>query len=1117
MPQDPFVHLHNHTEYSKLDGAQQVDELMAEVARLGQPAVAQTDHGRAFGHYDFYHGAKKAGIKPILGLEAYVAPSSRFSHTPEFWGLRGQGRTKEEATEVEGGKDVSGSGAYTHMTILAKNAQGLRNLQRAASLAFYEGFYKEPRMDRELLSAHAEGLIATTGCPSGEIQTRLRLGQYMEAREAAATYRDIFGAENYFLEVMDHGIDIEREVRSDLLRLAKDLNLPLLATNDAHYVHEHQADMHDDLLCVASSQKGVTKDSPKRFRFSGTGYYIKTAAEMRHTWRDFPEACDNTLLVAEMIEPYDEVFAHADLMPRAQVPDGETQESWFRKEALSGLAQRFPEGTPEGHLHQAEYEMDVIAGKGYASYFLVVADFINWAKENGIRVGPGRGSGAGSMCAWGMRITDLDPIEHGLIFERFLNPERDSMPDFDIDFDDQRRGEVVEYVARKYGPEHVALVNTFGRLKAKQSIKDIGRAYEMPYSQTEALTKAYPPDAQGRSLSIKDVMDPEHPRYPEGEKFRQMRAQDPLVDKVVEHAAAVEGRLRGYGVHAAAVIISPKPLIDVLPMHRRKEDGAIITGYEYPACEDLGLVKMDFLGLKNLTVVDRAIRNIQNNRGVTVDLDELTRDPTDPAVYDLLQRGETMGIFQFEGTGYRNLIRLMRPTEFEDISALGALYRPGPMGAGSHTAYARRKNGLEPVTPIHPELEEPLQDILGTTYGLIVYQEQVMQIAQKVAGYSLGQADLLRRAMGKKKKAELDKQYAGFQRGMLDRGYSQDAITTLWNILLPFSDYAFNKAHSAAYGMISYWTAYLKAHYPAEYMAAILTNDGAEHEKLALALQECARLKIKVLPPDVNESGTEFTPVGDSIRFGLNAVRGVGAAVVDPVLAARLEGGPFESFEDFVRRVPKKATPKTALEALIKGGAFDSTGHTRLGLLSAMEDILAMVEPDKKAAEFGQDGLFGVDELPPVQIDDREWDKKTLLSFERDSLGLYVSDHPLSGLGEVLGAYTTHSVVDLLTSEDLQDRDQVRLAGLVVAAEHRIAKSSGNPWMRAVIEDLSGSTEVLLFSRTFEQYQSLMVVDSVCWLEGVMSIKEDGARSVMVNEVRAMDGYIAQERAAGRI
>ncbi|KAF2416048.1 DNA polymerase III subunit alpha [Microbacterium sp. B35-30] len=1081
MASDSFVHLHVHSEYSMLDGAAKIGAMTQAAADYGMPAIAVTDHGNTFAAFEFYNAAKAAGVKPIIGLEAYVTPGTHRSDKSRVqWG------SPEQKSD-----DVSGSGAYTHMTMWSQSTEGMHNLFRLSSLSSMEGYYFKPRMDRELLETYGKGLIATTGCPSGEVQTRLRLGQYDAARAAAAEFQDIFGKENYFAEIMDHGLSIERRVMTDLVRLSKDLGIPLVATNDSHYTHQHEADAHAALLCV---QSGSTLDDPNRFKFDGDGYYIKTAQEMRQIFREHPEACDNTLLIAERCEV--EFNTSANYMPRFPVPDGETEDSWLVKEVETGLHYRYPDGIPDKVRKQAEYETGIILQMGFPGYFLVVADFINWAKDNGIRVGPGRGSGAGSMVAYAMRITDLDPLEHGLIFERFLNPDRVSMPDFDVDFDDRRRGEVIDYVTEKYGSERVAQIVTYGTIKSKQALKDAGRVLGFPFSMGERLTKAMPPAVMGKDMPLNGMFDPQHPRFKEASEFRALIDTDPDAKTVFDRALGLEGLKRQWGVHAAGVIMSSEPLLGIIPIMRREQDGQIVTQFDYPSCETLGLIKMDFLGLRNLTIISDALDNIRMNRGEELDLEHLALDDRD--AYDLLTRGDTLGVFQLDGGPMRSLLRLLKPDNFEDISAVIALYRPGPMGANSHINYALRKNGQQDITPIHPELEEPLKDILDTSYGLIIYQEQVMAIAQKVAGFSLGQADILRRAMGKKKKSELDKQYEGFSGGMKERGFGDDAIKALWDILLPFSDYAFNKAHSAAYGLVSYWTAYLKAHYPAEYMAALLTSVGDSKDKMAVYLNECRRMGIKVLPPDVGESIRYFAAVGEDIRFGLGAVRNVGANVVDGIVTARKEAT-FASFHDFLVKVPMHVANKRTIESLIKAGAFDSMGDTRRALLEVHEDATeAAVDRKRNEAQgaigFDFDSLYdAVEEVAPPKVPPRpEWTKKDKLAFEREMLGLYVSDHPLAGLEIPLAKHASTSIHDLLASEDIGDGDQVTIAGLVTSVQHRVAKQSGNPYGMITVEDFDGEITVMFMGKTYTEFQHMLVADSILVVRGRVSRRDDG-------------------------
>jgi DNA polymerase-3 subunit alpha len=1085
-----------------LDGAARLGELFDETERLGMPALATTDHGYLFGAFDFWRKATDKGIKPIIGVEAYVTPGTAR-------GDKGRVRWGDESQRKD---DVSGGGSYTHMTLLSYNNVGMRNLFRASSIASLDSvFGKWPRLDRELLNTYSEGLIATTGCPSGEVQTRLRLGQYREALEAAAEFRDIFGAENYFCELMDHGLDIERRVTGDLLRLAKDLNLPLVATNDLHYTHEHDAKAHEALLAI---QSGSTLLEPtydnggSRFAFSGSGYYLKSPQEMRELFRDHPEACDNTLLIAERCEV--SFNTGANYMPRFPCPEGEDETSWLVKEVDKGLHYRYPQGIPDKVRKQADYELEVITSMGFPGYFLVVADFINWAKNNGIRVGPGRGSGAGSMVAYAMRITDLDPLHHGLIFERFLNPDRVSMPDFDVDFDDRRRSEVIDYVTRKYGDERVAMIVTYGTIKTKQALKDSSRVLGYPFSMGEQLTKALPPAVMAKDIPLADIQNKDAKRYSEAGDFRQLISTDPEAAKVFETALGIEGLKRQWGVHAAGVIMSSDPIIDVIPIMRRFQDGQVITQFDYPTSEGLGLIKMDFLGLRNLTIISDALENIKMNRGVDLDLETLELD--DAASYELLARGDTLGVFQLDGGPMRSLLKLMKPDNFEDISAVLALYRPGPMGANAHTDYALRKNKIQDVIPIHPELEEPLKEILGGTFGLIVYQEQVMAVAQKLAGYSLGQADILRRAMGKKKKSELDKQFAGFSQGMQDNGYSMEAVKTLWDILLPFSDYAFNKAHSAAYGVISYWTAYLKAHYAPEYMAALLTSVGDDKDKSAIYLNECRRMGITVLPPDVNESALNFTPVGEDIRFGMGAIRNVGVNAVEAMVAARASEGAYTSFKDYLMKVPAVVCNKRTIESLIKAGAFDSLGHHRRALAMVHEEAIDSVITLKRNEAIGQFDLFaGFDEAESeaslsIEIPDLpEWEKKDKLAFERDMLGLYVSDHPLQGLEGVLSQHADQSITSIIAEDGPHDGAIITIAGMITSLSRRIAKASGNAYARAEIEDLGGSMEVMFFGQVYGPIASVLAEDLIVVVKGRLQRRDDGAVTLNCMELSVPD------------
>ncbi len=1060
-----------------LDGAARVEELVREVANQGMPAIAITDHGNVFGAYEFHKQAKKAGVKPIIGIEAYVAPESRFK--------------KERVKWADGGEDdVSGGGAYTHMTLLAEDNTGLSNLFKLSSLASLEGFYYKPRMDRELLAQYSTGLIATTGCPGGEIQTKIRMGAYKDALKAASELRDIFGPENFFLEVMDHGIDIETRVKEDLLKLGKALKLPFLATNDLHYTKHEDAGAHEALLCV---QSGSTIADPKRFKFENSEFYLKSADQMRELFADLPGACDNTLWIAERCNIT--MREGENLMPQFEVPKGQTEASWLTELANQGLADRLGGVIPPEYQERLDYELSVMIKMGFPGYFLVVSDLCSHAREVGIRVGPGRGSAAGSLVSYVLGITQLDPIKHGLLFERFLNPERISMPDIDLDFDERRRSEMIAYATNKYGEDRVAQIITYSNIKSKQALKDSTRVLGYPYAIGDKITKTLPPTIMGKDITLSGIFDPKNDRYGEAGEFRSVYEADSDAKRIVDTARGLEGLKRQWGVHAAGVILSRDPLLDVIPIHRREADGAIITQFDMGACEAIGLLKMDFLGLRNLSVLDDCLLNIKANQGIDVDLATLTLD--DPKTFELLGRGDTLGVFQLDGGPMRALLRQMAPDSFEDISAVIALYRPGPMGVNAHTDYADRKNNRKPVEPIHPELSEPLAEILGDTYGLIVYQEQVMAIAQKVAGFSLGRADLLRKAMGKKNKDILDKEYVNFEAGMIANGFSTAPIKKLWDTLIPFSDYAFNRAHSAGYGLVSYWTAYLKANFPTEYMAALLTSVRDDKDKSALYLNECRRMGIKVLPPDVNESSSDYTPLGSDIRFGLTAIRNVGENVVASIVANRKAKGKYESFGDFLAKVDQNVCNKKTIESLIKGGAFDSLGASRRGLMMIYLEAIDSVSETKRAEAIGQFDLFGslgndgsTSSAPvDIKIPTGEWDKSLLLSYEREMLGLYVSDHPLLGVEHIL-----RSAVDVplsqLTDDSIGHDQVITVGGLITQVQRKVSKN-GNAWAIVSIEDLEGAVDALFFAGTYTTHAMNLVEDRVVVIRGRLDKREE--------------------------
>lgn len=1099
-----FVHLHNHTEYSILDGLSNVKQLTAAAAELGMPAIAITDHGNLFGAFEFYKSAKEAGIKPIIGMEGYYLPvGSRFTKTPfEF-----DAQVSENSDE---GASLSvGKLNYTHMTMWAETTEGMHNLFKISSLASIEGQYgKWPRFDRELLEKYGKGIIATTGCPSGEVQKWLLAGNYPRALEAAANYREILGEGNYFVEIMEHGISIERQVREGLINISRELAIPLVATNDLHYIRAEDAVSHDALLCV---QTGVTVADPKRWRFESEEFYLKTADQMADLFAELPEAINSTLLIAERCNV--EFVENQNLLPVFDVPNSMTESEYLKQLVLEGLNRRFAKlatAVPAEYLQRADYELSVIAKMNFPGYFLVVADLIRHAKSVGIRVGPGRGSAAGALIAWSLGITELDPIQHGLLFERFLNPERISMPDIDIDFDDARRGEMIEYAIAKYGSDRVAQIITFGGLKAKNAIRDAARILDLPYSSGDELTKAMPPAVMGKEIALYEIFDAKNKRYKEAQEFRKLYESRDDYRKIVDTARGIEGAKRQFGSHAAGVILSAKPLMDVLPLMKRPGETSIITQFDMVVCEKLGLLKMDFLGLRNLGIMDDCLEIVQRNRGITIVLEDLSLD--DKPTYDLLARGDTLGVFQLDGVQMRSLLRSLAPTSFEDIAAVLALYRPGPMGENAHNDYADRKNNRKKIEPIHPELADALEPILGETFGVTVYQEQVMAIAQQLAGYTLGEADLLRKAMGKKDQKILKRERVRFENGMKERGFSDGAIDKLWTALEPFADYAFNKSHAAAYGLVSYWTAYLKANYPAEYMAALLTSVKDDRSKLAVYLAECRKMGIQVLPPDINESYADFTTIENSIRFGLTAIRNVGANVVQSIVETRNKSGSFTSYLDFLAKVEPIALNKRLNESLIKAGAFDSLGQTRKGLTLIHAEAIDITMERKREKEAGFVSLFGDDaadsandevaEGMKLDITIDEWDRTDLLAAEREMLGLYVSDHPLRGIEHVVAEASDTSIVEALEQPDAQ---VITLAGLIREVVRKTARRNGSTYASITLEDMTGDVEMLVFSNVYAEYMGLLVEDTIVSVNAKVDKRESEAPKLIALDFKLLD------------
>jgi DNA polymerase-3 subunit alpha len=1060
---DSFVHLHVHTEYSMLDGASKIDELFEKVVADGQPGVAITDHGVLFGLADFFRAGQQHGVKPILGSELYQAIGSR--HDQQLGGADGRQR-------------------YFHLTTLAADDAGYRNLVKLSTKAYLDGYWYKPRVDKELLAQHSDGIVVLSGCLGSEVNQALLKGDEAEAKQVLSDFRDIYTAERFFVELQDHGIEEQKRTWPVLERLAGELGLRTVITNDSHYTHAEDAEAHDVLLCI---QTGAKISDVDRFKFSGDQFFVKTAREMREEFHQYRDALDATLDIAEMCSAT--MRFGLDLLPAFPCPEGMTEASYLRQKVWEGAKVRYGDPVPTAVAERIEYELSVIEQMGFPAYFLIVADLCEYARSAGIRVGPGRGSAGGSVVAYCTNITTVDPIRYGLIFERFLNPSRNEMPDIDIDFDDRRRGEMIRYAARRYGDDHVAQVVTFGTIKAKSAIRDAARVLDEPFSVGDTLCKMMPPPAQGKEWPLAKA-------YELSAELRESR-KDPTYRKVLETAEKLEGLKRQHGIHAAAVIIGGQPLDDIVPL-LKTDNGEIVTQYEMGAAEAIGLLKMDFLGLRNLTVISDAERHVKANRGVDLDLDDpaVLGDMDDPTTYEMLSTGFTLGVFQLDSTGMQALVRKLKPTRFEDISALLALYRPGPLSMDMHVAYADRKNGQEAVSFDHPDLEA----ILGESYGVLVYQEQIMKIATDLAGFTMSDADGLRKAVGKKKRELMESFQDQFVKGGVDNGYDRKLMTSLWALIEKFAEYGFNKSHTVAYGVVSYQTAYLKAHYPVEYMAALLTSVKNHKDNKPLYLNECRRMGIPVLPPDVNESDADFTPRGDEILFGLSAVRGVGEGIVEQIVRARTEKGRFVDFKDFCDKVDGSVLNKRTLENLILAGAFASMGHARKGLLEVYERVVDAAQTRKKAEAAGQfslfDGLGGGSADAGLEVDDgpeipaEEFDKAHLLRCEREMLGLYVSDHPLFGTERVLERHVDTSCAQL---RERKDGDAVTVAGVLTGLTKKFTKK-GDTYLVATLEDLAGSVEVVFWPNTYRAAHEVLEEDAVLVITGRLEVQDESVK-----------------------
>jgi DNA polymerase-3 subunit alpha len=1104
-----------------LDGAARLDDLVAMAVEDGQPAIGMTDHGNMYGTLDFYKECNKQGIKPIIGTEAYMAHDHR-SERPSR-----RGRVDDSGGETEAGKKL-----YYHLILLAETNEGYKNLIQLSSLAFMEGYYYKPRMDWELLEKYSKGLIATSGCLGGHVLQSLLNGDEKGALEKAARLQDIFGRDNFFIEVQDHGIPAQRETNPKLLEIARKIKAPLLATNDSHYTHQHDHAAHDALLCV---QTGSLMSDPKRFKFEGSEHYLKSSAEMRYLFREIPTACDNSLWIAERSNV--EIEFGKPLLPNFPLPDGfADDEAYLRFLTQEGAEKRWGKDVPAAAVERLAYELQVICDMGFASYFLITWDLIKHARDSNIRVGPGRGSAAGCAVAYTLWITDLDPIEYDLLFERFLNPSRISMPDIDMDFETRYRDEMISYAARRYGREHVAQIVTFGSIKARNAAKDAARVLGFPYGMGDKIAKAMPPMVMGRDTPLKYCFE-DIPKYHDGYKaaadLRAMYDTDPDVKAVIDVARGLEGLKRSDGIHAAAVVITKDPVTEYVPIQRKPkagtnpEDAPVVTQYEMHGVEELGLLKMDFLGLRNLDVISDAEAMIKERHDPTFDIERTALD--DKKTYELLSRGDTIGIFQLESPPMRQLLKAMEPKTFPHIAAVLALYRPGPMSVNMHYDFADRMNGRQEVEYFHEDAKE----VLGDTYGLMIYQESVMRVAQKFAGYSLAEADNLRKAMGKKSREVMAAARQAFEDGVVNEGYGDEMGPMLFDIIEKFADYAFNKSHTFGYGLITYQTAYMKAHYPVEYIASLLSSVKNNLDKAATYLADCRSMGIKVLPPDVNRSLMNFgalspdeLPPGVSvsvdspgaITFGLSAVRNVGEALVQDLIDERTENGTFDSFHDFVERVPESVLNKRTIESLIKGGGFDTLGHERRALLTVFEHIIDTTVKRRREAEKGVMSLFGdwnddaagtsndvvgdvFSDRTPIP-DDMEFDKSDKLRFEKEMLGLYVSDHPLFGVEGALKRKVEHNLIDL---PNMEDGTPVVVGGVITNLARKFTKK-GDQMAVFVLEDLDASIEITIFPRTLAEQGHKLEDDLIVSVKGRLDRRDESRFGIIGQTITVLQG-----------
>src|SRR5271163_1179858 len=1082
-----FTHLHLHTDYSLLDGACDVDKLAAHLSNLGQTAAAMTDHGNIYGAVHFFNAMQKKNLKPILGCELYIST--------------------EEDHRTRAGK-------YNHFLVLAENEEGYKNLVRLTSEAALHGFYNKPRVSKEFLSRHTEGLIGFSGCLAGEVNQHLMAGKYEEAKQSAGQFEEMFGKGNFFLEVQDHGLEPDKGVCDALFKMERELDIPLIATNDSHYVAADDSRAHEILLCV---QTAGSMNDPNRFKFDTQEFYIKSAEEMHRTFSEHPEVCTRTMQFVDRCNL--KLSKVADPFPVFEVPEGETLYSYFEKVCRDGLQKRFE--TSIAHLRsrgilkksiedyhaRLEREIGIIENMKFPGYFMIVWDFIKYAREVHIPVGPGRGSAAGSLVSYAMEITDIDPLQNELLFERFLNPERVSMPDIDIDFCMNRRGEVIEYVKRKYGSDQVAQIITFNTMAAKAAIKDVGRALDMPYGEVDRIAKLIPTTI---GITIAQALKDSPPLA--------AAYEDPKIRELIDTALRLEGLVRGAGVHAAGVVIAPKPLTELVPVTRTKDD-AIVTSYDMKSIEKMGLLKMDFLGLTTLTVIDDALKLIKSTKGITVDLATIALD--DEKTYEqVFHRALTSGVFQFESSGMRDVLRRYKPTSVEDLTALNALYRPGPIQGGMIDDFIERKWGRRKVEYELPELEV----ILKETLGVIVYQEQVMQIANVLAGYSLGDADLLRRAMGKKNAEEMAQQRDRFVTGAVAKGHPREKIKRIFDLMEQFAGYGFNKSHSAAYALLAFQTAFLKTYYPIEFMSALLTSEISKPENVVKYIKECREMGISVEPPDVLFSGADFTPHGQAIRFGLTAIKNVGRNAIDSILAARAaledEGKSFASYWEFCEQVDLRLMNKRVLESLIKAGALDSLGR-RSQLIAAADRAMERAQKAQRDSAAGQHGLFGIfdeepspsraaNDLPNIP----DWDENLRLQSEKEVLGYFVSGHPLDKYAEKLrnlpGVVETATALEMKPAAPTRrgqatPENDIAIAGVIVGLKVAKSKRSGELYAQASLEDTVGKIELICFPKDYERLAASLRIEVPVLVRGQLRAEEDAAPKLAVSSIQALE------------